>query len=432
MHPESSRTVEQAFEAAPAGMALVDAGGRLLRVNDALCRLTGRTRDDLLARTLGAITCDESGALATWLAAVADGATPRYAREQPIVRADGRVTWVQMTVVALEADPDAPSALLCHLADVSEPRRAANRLRSLVEHDALTGVASRRAWEAELPRALDRARVSGTDLALALIDLNDFKSINDSHGHHAGDRFLQAAAAAWRRALRATDFLARIGGDEFGVLLAGVSDAAVDATVARLRAALRGTRGCSIGTAVWDGSESPTALTRRADVQLYADKAAQAHTRLTDPQRIAAVHASGLFEGPSRPDLDQVTQTAAWLLEAPVSFLSTVTGEQLHFTSHAGLPPAIAANPTVPIELSFCRYTVGAGRALVIPDAREDPRFATNPLVEHLGVVAYAGIPVLDAADHPLGALCAVDFRARSWTPEQVGALATLATRAMA
>ena len=138
--------------------------------------------------------------------------------------------------------------------------------------DPLTGIANRRCFDHELPRALARARRSGEPLSVAMLDLNRFKALNDAQGHEAGDRLLRAVAHAWLDALRGTDLLARIGGDEFAVLLPGCSAADHGAVAARLRAACPHDAGCGLGLALWDGREDRDALLRRADRAMYADK----------------------------------------------------------------------------------------------------------------------------------------------------------------
>ncbi len=179
---------------------------------------------------------------------------------------------------AAAAEPGSRTGELLALAAV-EAGVALQRLGALREleaaalTDALTGVANRRAFDAELPRAVARARRSGEGLSLALMDLNGLKALNDSEGHDAGDRLLRESAAAWAGQLRGSDLLARLGGDEFAVILpsSGPEDAA--RLAARLRRALPHPAGCGIGIVAWDGSEGAADLVQRADRALYADKA---------------------------------------------------------------------------------------------------------------------------------------------------------------
>jgi diguanylate cyclase (GGDEF)-like protein len=157
---------------------------------------------------------------------------------------------------------------------VREVERQADRVRTLSREDELTGLPNRRAWNDEIPRALERARRDNVPVTVAMIDLDHFKKFNDSYGHPIGDRLLADAATAWRSALRHVDVLARFGGEEFIVLL---PDATADEAVRILQRALDVTplgQTFSAGLACWDGAESSAELTARADAALYQAKAA--------------------------------------------------------------------------------------------------------------------------------------------------------------
>ena len=154
-------------------------------------------------------------------------------------------------------------------------------LSQLAHTDALTGLPNRRALEAALVRELARAQRLAQPLCLAIVDLDHFKVVNDTHGHQAGDRLLRQAAAAWDRQLRAEDMLARNDGDEFTVLLSSCPLEAACEVIERLRAATPGQQTCSAGVVDWDGSEPPEALTARADQALYAAKHAGRNLTIT-------------------------------------------------------------------------------------------------------------------------------------------------------
>jgi len=153
-----------------------------------------------------------------------------------------------------------------------EISRLVSRLEGLARTDALTGVPNRRVWEEELPRELERARRMGTGLCVAMIDLDNFKSYNDRHGHQAGDLVLKEAASAWRAEVRSTDLLARYGGEEFVLLLPACALGDAIAIVERLRTATPLVT-CSVGPAMWDFQEASNDLVERADQALYAAKA---------------------------------------------------------------------------------------------------------------------------------------------------------------
>jgi diguanylate cyclase (GGDEF)-like protein len=145
-------------------------------------------------------------------------------------------------------------------------------LREQADTDALTGLANRRAWYQQLEAALARSRRHGHPVSVLLLDLDGFKDVNDRLGHSAGDLMLRTIASHWTAALRDTDTLGRVGGDEFAALMEHAGeDAAIDA-IARLRGALPEGERFSAGFATWDGDESVDELVARADFDMYADK----------------------------------------------------------------------------------------------------------------------------------------------------------------
>lgn len=150
-------------------------------------------------------------------------------------------------------------------------------LEAAATTDALTGVANRRAWDRALEDALAAAMSGATRRAvtICLLDLDGFKTLNDTQGHLAGDRALKGCVAAWRAELRSPDLLARLGGDEFGVLLPGCDRRRAEAIRERLEAFTPHAAGVSVGVAEWTGDEPALALMQRADRNLYERKAAR-------------------------------------------------------------------------------------------------------------------------------------------------------------
>jgi len=142
----------------------------------------------------------------------------------------------------------------------------------LARSDALTGLPNRRALDDQLPREMARALRSGAELCLAIIDIDHFKSYNDTYGHLAGDTVLRACAATWDGALRGEDTILRFGGEEFLVVLPGCGAAEATEIVERLRAATPDGQTCSAGLAAWRPGESVDDLVARADQALYKAK----------------------------------------------------------------------------------------------------------------------------------------------------------------
>jgi diguanylate cyclase (GGDEF)-like protein len=190
----------------------------------------------------------------------------------PVV-ADGRVTGAEIRVLVLRTVVVAlVSVTFVRL--VRAVRRQAAELERLASTDALTGLPNRRLWDESLPRELARAIRVGAPVAIALLDLDDFKRLNDEHGHHRGDRVLKETAARWRAELRDSDLLARHGGEEFALLLPDCGAADVLDVVEKVRTAMPGGITSSAGIAIWDGIEAPADLIRRADEALYQAKRA--------------------------------------------------------------------------------------------------------------------------------------------------------------
>jgi diguanylate cyclase len=161
------------------------------------------------------------------------------------------------------------------------------RLERVARTDELTGLPNRRAWREQLPCEMARAKREGWPICVAVLDVDGLKRINDTLGHHAGDQLLKQNAAAWSSALRPVDLLARYGGDEFAVLLAGCRLEDAQQLVDRLVEATPSDRGFSVGIAEWDGVQEVDALVAEADSRLYEAKAAR--SRLSRPTAREAV-----------------------------------------------------------------------------------------------------------------------------------------------
>jgi diguanylate cyclase (GGDEF)-like protein len=153
-------------------------------------------------------------------------------------------------------------------------------LDALARTDTLTGVANRRTWDEALPDELQRCRREDRTVCVGMIDIDHFKSFNDSRGHPEGDRLLQRAVTAWSAQIRETDLLTRYGGEEFAIILRDCDLADAALILERLREVTPDGQTCSVGVACWDGSESAEELTARADDALYAAKK-QGRDRIT-------------------------------------------------------------------------------------------------------------------------------------------------------
>ncbi len=163
-------------------------------------------------------------------------------------------------------------SLATHAATALERATLLRRLNEAARTDPLTGVANRRTWEEAVDRELARGRRDGRPISMVLLDIDHFKAYNDRLGHPRGDQLLRQATAVWSAQLRMTDIFARVGGEEFAVLLPACSLGEAAVVAERLREVTPDGQTCSLGAVVWDGSSDADALYARADAALYRAK----------------------------------------------------------------------------------------------------------------------------------------------------------------
>lgn len=257
--------------------------GRVVFANDALCRLYGYTEEELKA-------------LPSYLELahpidrerVAQNHQRRLQGEQfpnrydiAIITKSGERREVEITASPITTD-GRPGVLVV-MVDISERKRVEARVQYLALHDALTGLANRVLFFDRLNSAIAAAHRKGGAFALLYLDLDDFKPINDTYGHEAGDLALRTVAERLRGCVRESDTVARLGGDEFVLLVSDAFEEAAAVTVAEKVIAeltrplpIEGCQhllGCSIGIALYprDG-EDADGLMRHADAAMYGAK----------------------------------------------------------------------------------------------------------------------------------------------------------------
>jgi diguanylate cyclase (GGDEF)-like protein/PAS domain S-box-containing protein len=297
---EFSNMAELVIAGAPAAMFVTDANGVITYLNPAaehmlLCRnadVIGRKtalflfdhaelarRAQKLSQELGQ---DIPGGLAVLTARPRRGIAETS--EWSLRRGDGSRFDAQLSVSALTFPSGEGAGLIFIATDISERKRSAEHIFHLAHHDALTGLPTRRLLNQTLETLLHERRASHGRLAVLAIDLDNFKSINDLHGHHAGDELIIHAARCLRGALRGSDMVARVGGDEFIVLLDHVqSQAAAERVARKLIEELRTpidisgqlvTPTASIGISLFPHSgETAELLLKNADSAMYRVKA---------------------------------------------------------------------------------------------------------------------------------------------------------------
>lgn len=296
------RFLQQLLDAIPVPIFYKDADRIYRGCNEAFARYLGRDRDEIVGRHVTAIAprdLAERYEIAD-LELLATGGQQIY--ESRVEYGDGTLRDVLFNKAVLHGEDGGIWGLVGTMLDITERKEAEEKLFFHAFHDALTGLPNRSLFMERLSQALAQAKRSGSLLAVAYLDLDRFKLVNDTLGHAVGDELLKAAADRLRSGLRESDTLARMGGDEFTLLLPGVPDArAVARACERILSALSqpfhvaGRElivSASVGVALYptDGDEAGLLL-QRADRAMYRAKEAGKNCfRIYTPEMNEAVH----------------------------------------------------------------------------------------------------------------------------------------------
>ena len=214
------------FEEAPMGIALIDTlSGRFRDINPRYLAIAGRSLEHMKQSSWMEIShpddvASEQEQVAQLLAHRIAG----FRQAKRIVRPDGGVVWVDASVTAIETVRHGGPHHLCMLEDVTDKRQSEALIWQQANFDALTQLPNRRMFHERLRLALAQARRDASRVAILFIDLDHFKEVNDTLGHHQGDILLIEAARRIRVGVRETDTVARLGGDEFTVILSDLDD----------------------------------------------------------------------------------------------------------------------------------------------------------------------------------------------------------------
>jgi diguanylate cyclase (GGDEF)-like protein/PAS domain S-box-containing protein len=283
--PVMEHRLREIVRLAPIGIGIVDMAGHTVLTNGALSAMLGYTADEFAHKTFDTFTHpDDIERNARLFDQMVAGEIDAFEMDKRFIHRDGHVVWGRLQVSLLRDDADGPAYAIGMLQDVTEERRLRDELERLAFEDPLTGLANRRLFHDRVEHQLRHGKRLGSAVGGAVLfaDLDDFKFVNDTFGHEAGDRMLGAIADRVRGCLRPGDTGGRLGGDEFAVLLEDVtSESEAIAVADRLRAAIaqpvvingRTVRpAVSIGVAMLADCADTDEVLRAADVAMYAAK----------------------------------------------------------------------------------------------------------------------------------------------------------------
>ncbi|MGB9110568.1 MAG: PAS domain S-box protein, partial [Telluria sp.] len=218
---EKLRLAATVLEHIADGVMVIDVHGRIVATNPAYTQITGYTEIEAVGTqsslTRGGANQDFHDALWRDLAV-----TGFWRGETWSTRKNGEVYLEWLTVSAVRDDDDTITHYVCVFSDITKLKESQEKLDHLAHHDPLTGLPNRLLFHDRLQHAMARAARAGTQLAVIFVDLDRFKNVNDTLGHHIGDELLKQVAQTLSGCLRDGDTLARLGGDEFIVLIEDV------------------------------------------------------------------------------------------------------------------------------------------------------------------------------------------------------------------
>ena len=272
----------QAFAQAPIGMALVDLDGGWRQVNQALCTMLHYSEAELLSATREQLTHpDDLGDDLEQVNALIAGETDHCEMEKRFLDSRGEVVWTAVSrSLVRDDDSGEPLYFIAQVQDITERRQFEAKLSHLADHDALTGLFNRRRLEHELDRQVAYTERYQAGAALLMLDLDNFKYVNDTLGHAMGDELIVRVANALRQRLRDTDVIARLGGDEFAIILPETDTAAAEVlatglleTIAHDGVVLDERRAIQVSASIGIAAIEPGVLRTPAELMMNADVA---------------------------------------------------------------------------------------------------------------------------------------------------------------
>jgi diguanylate cyclase (GGDEF)-like protein/PAS domain S-box-containing protein len=258
----------------------LDIDGRVVTWNAGARAIKGYTAEEIIGQNVSIFYTPEAqqvGHPDRELSAAA--VTGQYSEEGWRVRKDGSRFWANVLIAAITDDDGEVRGFGKVTRDLTERKQAEEQMKNVVallestaRTDFLTGLDNRRSLDGAMAANLSSAKRHNRPLSIAMLDLDKFKTFNDTCGHRNGDRYLKKAVIFWRGKIRDEDFLARYGGEEFCIVMPDTDLVTAVASMNRVRKATPPPLTCSIGVAQWDGFETADLLIGRADRALYQAK----------------------------------------------------------------------------------------------------------------------------------------------------------------
>ncbi|RIK40893.1 MAG: hypothetical protein DCC58_13270 [Chloroflexi bacterium] len=283
---DSEERFRSAFANAVTGMARITPEGHFLEVNPAFSLVFGYADADLHARTLLDLTHpDDQATLSEQLHSLVQGTSQAIQQEGRFINRAGHMFWGLLGASLIRNRDGEPAYFICQILDITARKEQEQRLLRQAQHDPLTSLPNRLLFMERLDRALESAARRGESIAVMYLDLDGFKSVNDTLGHLVGDQLLAEVGKRLSRCIRAGDTVARLGGDEFSIIAEGVLDEETATRIAeRVIDAFAqpfSVGGASIDVGISIGiafsapeRSNPDTLLHEADVALYQAKAA--------------------------------------------------------------------------------------------------------------------------------------------------------------
>jgi len=287
----SERFLNTIFDSIRDPFCIFDREFRIVRLNDAYAQMKNRMDKDLIGNKCHEVLHNRGDVCGECVVDKTFQSADLCVKEKHVRLHDGSDIWVEIHTYPILDEEGKVSYAIEYTRNITDRKRAEEEKRNTIKKleylsntDSLTGLVNRRALTDSLTYEIDRARRYGSELSLMLCDIDNFKEINDTHGHEAGDRALQAISSVLKAILRKTDIAGRHGGDEFMLILPETSIRGAEYLADKILSAVREVDlrlkdgrpiqlSTSIGLSSLEaGVDSPDSFIKRADEAMYASK----------------------------------------------------------------------------------------------------------------------------------------------------------------